>query len=141
MSAAFVISKDSNMWTDILMQYKPAVVDFFESNDRELWHVFGMGMGCSLYAKQDGRRHNVHTERQPIYVFFMHSDSWGQYGTSDVPKLAQFIPSYYEAAEDLKETNEFLNQYRHSRDSQRQMPNRQGDIIHQTRSVTQSLYK
>ena len=134
MSAAFVINQDSYMWTDILLQYKPTVVEFFESNDRELWHVFGIDMGCSLYAKQDGRGHNAHTARQPIYVFFMHSDSWGQYGTSDVPKLARFIPSYYETAEDLEETNVFLNQYRHSRDSHL-------SATQQRRSVMQSLYE
>ena len=46
-------------------------------------------MGCFLYYKVPISA----ITRYDILVFFMHSDSWGQYGeeTSDVPKLDRFI--------------------------------------------------
>lgn len=45
------------------------------------------GMGCySLHR----RNH----PSEPFTVFNMHSDSWGQYGFSDVPKLKIFIQGY-----------------------------------------------
>ena len=42
------------------------------------------GMGCYLFIKRD----DIDTE---IELFFMHSDSWGQYGPSDVGELNNFI--------------------------------------------------
>ena len=47
------------------------------------------GMGCMMYVKRDDFK------SKPEY-FFMHSDSWGQYGveTDDRPKLAKFLEGY-----------------------------------------------
>jgi hypothetical protein len=50
--------------------------------------IYG-GMGCLWFAK----RKDVHKK---IKLFFMHSDSWGQYGkeTSNVPNLEKFLNNY-----------------------------------------------
>jgi hypothetical protein len=45
------------------------------------------GMGCHLFVK----RNDINSD---IEIFFMHSDSWGQYGQSDVPELNAFINGY-----------------------------------------------
>ena len=47
------------------------------------------GMGCSWYVRRNSLSSNLEG-------FFMHSDSWGQYGenTSDVPQLEAFINGY-----------------------------------------------
>jgi Zinc finger, C3HC4 type (RING finger) len=64
-------------------------------------HVFGLtpgklllctdsGMGCQSFAKRDDIN-------EPIRAFFMHGDSWGQYGpgTSDVESLNDFVNGEY----------------------------------------------
>ena len=47
------------------------------------------GMGCQWFVK----RESLHS---PIKAFFMHSDSWGQYGpqTNDQTKLIPFLNGY-----------------------------------------------
>ena len=51
-------------------------------------HQYG-GLGCSEYIR-------CNKETGKLEYFFMHSDSWGQYGkdTSDVPALNAFIYGY-----------------------------------------------
>ena len=68
-------------------------------NRDQVYKVY-VGMGCFLYYKVPVNA----TTRYDILVFFMHSDSWGQYGeeTSDVPKLDRFIGDS-EINEDLAE--------------------------------------
>ena len=60
-----------------------------QNNVGKVYVVIYAGMGCEWYAKRD----NI---GQPITLFFMHSDSWGQYGeeTSHVPKLDEFRKEY-----------------------------------------------
>jgi hypothetical protein len=57
--------------------------------DGKIYMLFYTGMGCCYYAKRD-------CYGGIISLFFMHSDSWGQYGenTSDVPKLRAFLNGY-----------------------------------------------
>jgi hypothetical protein len=47
------------------------------------------GMGCQWFVKRD-------SPHSPIKAFFMHSDSWGQYGpqSNDQPKLVEFLNGY-----------------------------------------------
>ena len=45
------------------------------------------GMGCHLFI----RRNDINAE---IEVFFMHSDSWGQYGFTEVGDLNNFVDGY-----------------------------------------------
>jgi hypothetical protein len=45
------------------------------------------GMGCYLFVK----RNDLNSD---IEIFFMHSDSWGQYGISDVSELNEFVDGY-----------------------------------------------
>lgn len=47
------------------------------------------GMGCSLYIKRSS-----HTA--PLYGYFMHTDSWGQYGpkSDDRPTLELFLKGF-----------------------------------------------
>jgi hypothetical protein len=49
------------------------------------------GMGCCFYCKRDGTDGTIE-------LFFMHSDSWGQYGpeTDERPKLNEFLQGYTE---------------------------------------------
>ena len=51
-------------------------------------HKYG-GMGSSIFIR-------CNKETLKLECFFMHSDSWGQYGsdTSDIPKLNAFICGY-----------------------------------------------
>lgn len=45
------------------------------------------GMGCMNYWKRDSP--NTHFTK-----YFMHNDSWGQYGHSEVPELMEFLNGY-----------------------------------------------
>ena len=45
------------------------------------------GMGCHLFVKRNDINSNIE-------IFFMHHDSWGQYGYIDIPKLNAFINGY-----------------------------------------------
>jgi hypothetical protein len=49
------------------------------------------GMGCTWYARRNYPEGN-------ISLFFMHSDSWGQYGagSDDRPALEAFLRGYRE---------------------------------------------
>ena len=81
----------------------------FDSNVREMWTTIPAGLGQIFYAKHDGSQRG-----QPIYVFLMHSDSWGQYGeqTSDVPKLIDFIPVDYCCPEHCTDAEQFITSMR-----------------------------
>jgi hypothetical protein len=52
-----------------------------------IYIVLSAGMGCLWYI----RRSSVNA---PLEGFFMHSDSWGQYGSDETPQLNQFILGY-----------------------------------------------
>jgi len=51
--------------------------------------IIPTGQGCCWYVKYSEEGHET---------FFMHGDSWGQYGedTSDVPLMEAFIAGYEE---------------------------------------------
>ena len=51
--------------------------------------VLDAGMGCQLYIRKNSDTHQLEQ-------FFMHSDSWGQYGieSDDTPYLEEFIENY-----------------------------------------------
>ena len=93
---------------EINMQF-PKMKEYFSSSSRKEWAVFPLSMGCMLIAHHDATK-----QHQPIYVFFMHADSWGQYGdaTSDIPKLANFIPPEYSCGEDCQDLEQLLNRTR-----------------------------
>ena len=93
---------------EINMQF-PKMKEYFSSSSRKEWAVFPLSMGCMLIAHHDATKQN-----EPIYVFFMHADSWGQYGdaTSDIPKLANFIPPEYSCGEDCQDLEQLLNRTR-----------------------------
>lgn len=79
--------------------------EYFADNQRKTWGQFMVGMGCIVLGKHDGTQ-----PQSPVMLFFMHGDSWGQYGeaTSDVPKMVQFIPDDYVCGSDCKELEEFI---------------------------------
>jgi len=58
-------------------------------NEERVFTAFYAGMGCQMYMRKN------HKESE-IEAFFMHSDSWGQYGhgTSEVHKLNAFKYGY-----------------------------------------------
>jgi hypothetical protein len=61
--------------------------------------IFGKvyaGHGCEWYVKRKGIN-------KPNSLFFMHGDSWGQYGTDHCSKLKKFCDGYSDV-----ETGEFL---------------------------------
>lgn len=60
--------------------------DQTNQTDTKVWTCTFAGMGCSFYARRLSRQSRIE-------FFFMHSDSWGQYGpgTDDRPLLAQFL--------------------------------------------------
>ena len=51
--------------------------------------ILSAGMGCELYIRKNA-------ETYQLEEFFMHSDSWGQYGieSDDTPYLEEFIRDY-----------------------------------------------
>lgn len=72
--------------------------DNYKEQIKEAKKIFGLkqgkiffcsyaGMGCHLFVKKNDINSNIE-------IFFMHSDSWGQYGHSDVPELNAFIYGY-----------------------------------------------
>jgi len=87
------------------------ISDHFMTNNRKMWAAFPIDMGCRLIAKHNGFILNEH--RQSIYLFFMHSDAWSQYGDdTDVKKMAEFIPHDYVCGEDDAELETYINQHR-----------------------------
>jgi hypothetical protein len=72
-------------------------INFIEIKDKlvnynnKIYIIIPAGMGCCIYAKRDNKDEN-------FKLFFMHSDSWGQYGinTDDRPFLNLFKESYQE---------------------------------------------
>ena len=81
------------------LDYSDMIIHAKRQNRDQVYKVY-VGMGCFLYYKVPVNA----TTRYDILVFFVHSDSWGQYGeeTSDVPKLDRFIGDS-EINEDLAE--------------------------------------
>lgn len=63
--------------------------DIFGDEKGKVFCILMAGMGCQIYAKRDN-------EKSKIETFFMHSDSWGQYGpeSDDRPKLEKFLAGY-----------------------------------------------
>lgn len=95
------ICNDQDVRTDIRK--------YFETNERKLWNIFPVDMGCVIIAKHDGTHSN-----QPIHIFFMHSDMWGQYGDdhSSVQDLVEFIPEDYVCQSHCEEMEVFINDKR-----------------------------
>lgn len=91
--------------SDEIKSYFPMIKEYFQHSQRKEWSVFPIDMGCTLIAHHDGS-----TQHEPIHVFFMHSDSWGQYGehTSHINQLAQFIPDDYICGEDCQDLANLL---------------------------------
>ena len=58
----------------------------------KIYTILYGGMGCLWYVKRDS------SSSEPK-AFFMHGDSWGQYGTSDVPELTKFLHGYTKVRE------------------------------------------
>jgi hypothetical protein len=85
------------------------IKNYFETNERKLWHIFPIDMGCMIVAKHDGTHSN-----QPIHIFFMHSDMWGQYGDehSSIPDLIEFVPDDYVCGSGCEETEDFIKNKR-----------------------------
>jgi hypothetical protein len=96
--------------------YQRMIKDYFKDNVREQWHMFNIDMGCSIFAKHDGTVQN-----EPIWIFMMHSDSWGQYGddTSMVDKLVDFIPENYICDANCNEIEIFIKQRRLEKNSKK----------------------
>ena len=86
-----------------------SITRYFLHNGEKRWASFPAGMGCMFIA-----RHNGTIPNQPIRRFFMHTDSWGQYGeqSSDIPRLVQFVPDDYECGADEDELESFINDER-----------------------------
>ena len=63
--------------------------DIFRDLTNKIYTVVDGGMGCSWYLRRDNLNHS-------ISGFFMHSDSWGQYGpeSDDRHLMNQFIAGY-----------------------------------------------
>jgi len=82
------------------------------SHQRDQIYKKYVGMGCFLYFKITTNCRYT----DDIYTFFMHSDSWGQYGeeTSDVPRLDRFIGNCQINYED----NNFVNNSVHGEGDQ-----------------------
>ena len=61
----------------------------FGKTHGKIFCILIAGMGCMMYVK----RNDID---KPLQYFFMHSDSWGQYGeeTSEVPVLEKFMEGY-----------------------------------------------
>jgi len=57
--------------------------------DDKIFIVVYVGMGCNTYIRRKNKN-------EPFELFFMHADSWGQYGinTDDRPYLELFIEDY-----------------------------------------------
>jgi len=76
-----------------------------ESQNIEFGHyiTFYGGMGCAWYARRNA-------SNGKLEYFFMHSDSYGQYGeySSDVPRMRAFIRGYkmQEIRDDFSEENQ-----------------------------------
>jgi len=93
------------------------IIDYFKDNQRKLWNQFPVGMGCTVIAKHNGTQQN-----QPINVFFMHSDSWGQYGehTSEISNMVAFVPSDYVCDALCEDLEQFIKNKRDDTISQAQ---------------------
>jgi hypothetical protein len=61
----------------------------FAQTDGKIYTTIYSGQGCAWYAKRNFKS-------SPIQIFFMHGDSWGQYGpqADDRHKLSAFCTGY-----------------------------------------------
>jgi hypothetical protein len=69
------------------IQIKEGAKKIFGDKTGKIFLCSYAGMGCYFFVKRD----DINAE---IKVFFMHSDSWGQYGHSDVGELNDFLRDY-----------------------------------------------
>jgi hypothetical protein len=82
---ATVISTDENEIKRVINEAK----NKFGSRDGKIFTKIYCGQGCDWYAKRKGRNN-------PIQLYFMHGDSWGQFGPQcdDRPKLNKFCQGF-----------------------------------------------
>jgi hypothetical protein len=82
---ATVISTDENEIKRVIIEAKKK----FGSRDGKIYTTVYSGHGCDWYVKRTGFKN-------PIQLFFMHGDSWGQFGPQcdDRPKLNKFCTGF-----------------------------------------------
>lgn len=70
---------------DLFKQHSGYYIPGSSGEDRKIYCIINVGMGCQLYVY-------CHYPNEPVAIF-MHSDSWGQYGpaTNDEPTLRKYI--------------------------------------------------
>lgn len=88
------IQLESDMQPDIITRVRTL---FDEISGKIYISTYG-GMGCSWFVRRDDTS-------LPLEAFFMHSDSWGQYGpdSDDRPLMNKFIENYTEIPELVEE--------------------------------------
>ena len=91
----------------IVSGYELVILKYFFSNRGKKWHIIPAGMGCNIFLKHDGTCGN-----NKIYTFLMYAEEWGQYGTSRVRELVDFIPEDYEASLEAQEVKDYINSQR-----------------------------
>lgn len=86
-----VCPKGCVMSSDIqeIMNTKAEASRRFGQTDGKIYTSIYVGQGSEWYVKRNFKS-------DPIQIFFMHGDSWGQYGpqSDDRPKLAAFCTGY-----------------------------------------------
>jgi len=84
-TTATVISTDENEIKRAIGEAKTK----FGSQDGKIYTKIYSGQGCEWYAKRTGLRN-------PIQLYFMHGDAWGQFGpqSDNRPKLNKFCRGF-----------------------------------------------
>lgn len=84
----------SNIWTKSTAgNFTPSfdsAISYLGSKEGKIYTIQYAGMGCYLYIKRS-------STREPLYGYFMHSDSWGQYdpdGVGDQATLNLFLEGF-----------------------------------------------
>ena len=92
-----MISTDENEIKRVINESKKK----FGMRDGKFFTTIYCGQGCVWYAKRTGLKN-------PIQLFFMHGDNWGQYGpeSDERPKLNKFCRGFAEL-----ETNQIFEDY------------------------------
>lgn len=94
--SALPLTQESDASAPIVYECQDDMIETFNKysqtnpNHKHVYIDFNVGMGCICFI----RRKDANS---PIECFFMHTDSWGQYGptTDNRPYLAVFLSKYH----------------------------------------------
>ncbi len=89
---------------ELAQTYELEILRYFFPVRTKMWHMIPVELGCNYFIRYDGTDPN-----NDIYIFFMHSDDWGQYGPGRISELATFIPEDYTPSQQALDISTYID--------------------------------